>query len=264
MSEPLYRMIANDLQRQIESGELERGARIKTEVKLREEFGDVSRNTIRDAIKLLTARGLVETRPGQGTFAVQPMEPFLSKLITDPMAGDFEDTIYRSEVERRGRVPEETLPWVEVQRADELMVQQLGLSPGDQVISRHQERRIDRTPWSMQTTFYPMALLARGERATRLLEASNVEGGMVNYFRKYLGIDQVAWRDTIIARPPTLVERNFFVLPDRIPVAMFEFRRVGYDADGKPFRLTVTVYPADRNQFEMEAGVVPPPPACGA
>jgi len=260
VGEPMYRMIANELQRQIEAGELKRGAQLKTEVELREEFGDVSRNTVRDAIKLLKAHGLVETRAGQGTFVMQPMEPFLSKLTTDPTAGDFEDTVYRSEVERRGRVPEETHPRVEVQRANEFLAQQLGLEPGAQVISRHQERRIDRTPWSMQTTFYPMVLLTRGERATRLLEASNVEGGMVDYLRKYLGVDQVAWRDTIIARPPTLEERTFFALSDKIPVAMFEFRRIGYDADGQPIRVTVTVYPADRNQFEMEAGPVPPPP----
>jgi GntR family transcriptional regulator len=38
---------------------------------------------------------------------------------------------------------------------------------------------------------------------------------------------------------------------------MFEVRRTIYDEDGHPIRFTVTVYPADRNQFEVEAGRIP-------
>ena len=39
---------------------------------------------------------------------------------------------------------------------------------------------------------------------------------------------------------------------------MIETRRTAYDEDGTPVRLTVTVYPADRNQFALEVGKVPP------
>jgi len=94
MSEPMYRLIADDLRRQIESGSLPPGAQLKSEVELREEYGQgqgpdgkTSRNTVRDAIKLLVSRGLVETRPGQGTFVVTKMIPFVSKLNTDPESG---------------------------------------------------------------------------------------------------------------------------------------------------------------------------------
>ena len=62
MAEPMYRQIADDLQRRIESGELEQGAQIPTEIELREHY-EASRNTVRDAIKWLMTRGLVETRP---------------------------------------------------------------------------------------------------------------------------------------------------------------------------------------------------------
>lgn len=39
MSEPMYRLIADDLRRQIESGSLPPGAQLKSEVELREEYG---------------------------------------------------------------------------------------------------------------------------------------------------------------------------------------------------------------------------------
>jgi GntR family transcriptional regulator len=260
MAEPMYRLIADDLRRQIESGQLAPGAQLISEVELREEYGQdgrASRNTVRDAIKLLVARGLVETRPGQGTFVVKKVQPFVSKLTADRESGGVEDEVYVFEVARQGRMPEETPPRVEVQPASALVASHLQLGEGKQVISRHQERRIDGIPWSLQTTYYPMDLLQRGPGATRVLEASTIEGGVVAYLREHLQIKQVGWRDTIIARPPDANESSYFRLSDKVQLAIFEFRRTSYDEDGNPIRFTVTVYPADRNQFEMEAGRVP-------
>jgi GntR family transcriptional regulator len=260
MADPMYRRIADDLSRQIESGELSPGMPLKSEVELREEYGKdgtmVSRNTVRDAIKLLVSRGQVETRPGQGTFVLRKVQPFITRLTLDPKPGDVEDTVFKSEAERQGREIDDSRPRVEVQLADDI-VARLELGKGAQVISRHQQRRIDGTPWSLQTTFYPMDLLQRGPDATRLLEATSIEEGAIGYLRTHLGIDQVGWRDTIIARLPTAQERAFFELSDKVQVAMFEFRRTGYEENGKPIRFTVTVYPADRNQFELQAGRVP-------
>jgi GntR family transcriptional regulator len=269
---PMYRQIAAELQRRIEEGELPPGVQLPSELELREQYGEqygqdgkeISRNTVRDAIQLLVSRGLVETRPGQGTFVLRKVVPFVTRLNVDPDAGGVEDKVYASEVERQGRTPEATLPQVEIQSASDLVARYLELDKGAQVISRHQKRMIDRAPWSMQTTFFPMKdLLGRGAAATRLLEATSLEEGAIQYLRAHLGINQVGWRDTIIARPPNTEERAFFGLSDKVQVAMFEFRRTGYDEDGTPMRFTVTVYPADRNQFELEAGRVPAaePPA---
>ena len=162
MAEPMYRRIAEDLRRRIESGELVRGTQLRSEVELREEYGqdgrEVSRNTVRDAVKLLVARGLVEIRPGQGTFVVKEMTPFLTKLDIDPAAWG-EEEVFKLEAERQGRIPDQSVPEVRFQRAssllDGLIASQLQLGEGAQVISRSQERRIDGTPYSLQTTYYP-------------------------------------------------------------------------------------------------------------
>ena len=230
----MYRVIADDLRRQIESGELPARTQLKTEVELREEYGrpgaPISRTTVRDAIKLLVARGLVETRPGQGTFVLGRNDPFVSKLTVDPAAGGLEDKIYSSEVERQGRVPDETRPRVEVQPPPPAIAQSLGLKGDDQVVSRHQQRSIDGTPYSMQTTYYPMTFVTE-KGAARLLEARDIEGGVVDYLRG-LGIDQVGWRDQFILRPPDGNERTFFNLSDRVQVAMLRVQRTGYDKEG--------------------------------
>src|ERR1700743_1515110 len=81
--QPMYHRIPDDLGKRIESGELERGSQLPTELELRSEYG-ASRNTIRDAIKRLTSQGLIETRQGQGTFVTLTIDPFVTILSSDP------------------------------------------------------------------------------------------------------------------------------------------------------------------------------------
>jgi len=59
MAEPMYRQIADDLRGKIDSGEIPHGAQLPTEIELMDAYS-ASRNTVRDAIKLLTTRGMVE------------------------------------------------------------------------------------------------------------------------------------------------------------------------------------------------------------
>src|SRR5215469_2766252 len=92
MAQPMYQQIAEDLRKQIDSGALERGGQLPTELELRERY-QASRNTIRDAIKRLISLGLVETKPGQGTFVTQEMDPFVTTLTGSPdhrLGGDEE------------------------------------------------------------------------------------------------------------------------------------------------------------------------------
>ena len=71
----------------------------------REQY-NASRNTVRDAIKWLTTLGLVETRPGQGTFVVEKINPFVTTLTGDPQTGrgGGEGGVHIAEVERSHRV----------------------------------------------------------------------------------------------------------------------------------------------------------------
>jgi GntR family transcriptional regulator len=252
-AEPLYRQIAEDLRIKIESGELAQGRQLPTEIELMEQY-NASRNTIRDAIKLLTARTLVETRPGQGTFVVQKINPFVTTLTGPPDAGD--TVTYIEDVSAGGRQAASSEPRVEVQRARRVVAEALRIEKGSPVVSRHVRRFIDGIPWSLQTSFYPMSLVERG--AVRLLQAENIEEGAVAYLADTLGLKQVGYRDSIAVRAPDATESSFFRLPadGRIPV--FEVFRTGYYQAGERLRLTITVCPADRNRFLVRVGDVPP------
>src|SRR5690348_7350146 len=128
VAEPLYRMIAEDLRRKIESGELpkESGGPLPTEAELQKDFG-ASRNTIRDAIKWLVSLDLVETRPGQGTFVVEKPAPFVTTLTGDPTSGGGEHTVYLAEVAADGRRPTSSQPRVEIQQATRVVARALRL-----------------------------------------------------------------------------------------------------------------------------------------
>ena len=62
------------------------GEKLPSEMEFREGYNNASRNTIRDAIKRLTSLGLVETKPGQGTFVTMRIVPFVTELSGDPQA----------------------------------------------------------------------------------------------------------------------------------------------------------------------------------
>jgi|SRR5580700_9714997 GntR family transcriptional regulator len=257
MANPMYRQIAEDLRAQIEGGDLEPGQQLRTEIELREHYG-ASRNTVRDAIKLLTARGLVETRPGQGTFVIRKMKPYITTLTGSPkvptLYGEVDDSA-AGETPGSERVLYSTDPQVEIQKASLSVARLLRIAEGSQVISRHQKRFIDGTPWSMQTSFYPMGFVLKG--ADRLIQADDIAIGTMKYLEQTLGLRQVGFRDWITVRPADTTESSFFsLLPDG-RVGVFEVFMTAYDQTGTPVRLTVTVYPTDRNQFTVNVGEVP-------
>ena len=228
MGNPMYRQIAEDLRAQIESGGLEPGQQLQTELELREHYG-ASRNTVRDAIKWLTNLGLVETRPGQGTFVTQKINPYITTLTGDPHTGwgGDEGAVYLSEVGKQNRRPALSPTQVEIQQATDDIADELGLPKGAQVISRHERRFIDGIPWSMQTSFYPVEFADHG--AERLRSARNIDEGTVQYLANTLRIQQVGYRDRITVRSPNPTEADFFKLPPDGRVPMYEMTRTAYE-----------------------------------
>ena len=255
MANPMYRQIAEDLRQQIESGRIAPGSQLPTELELREGY-NASRNTVRDAIKWLTNLGLVETRPGQGTFAIETIDPFITTLTGNVTGfGGGEGDLYRSEIQAENREFKASPVQVEIQEATGQMVWSLQIPDGSEVISRHERRFIDNHPWSLQTSFYPMEFADRG--ADKLRSARDISEGTVKYLADRLGIRQSGYRDWITVRAPNPTEADFFRISADGRIQVYEIFRTAFDEEGRPIRLTITVYPADRNQFIINVGNVP-------
>ncbi|HLS01034.1 MAG TPA: winged helix-turn-helix domain-containing protein, partial [Beutenbergiaceae bacterium] len=67
VSEPLYHQVVRLIRRRIDDGQWPAGHRIPSERQLSEMLG-VSRITVRHAVRLACDDGLLEQRPGVGTF----------------------------------------------------------------------------------------------------------------------------------------------------------------------------------------------------
>ena len=76
----LSETVASELEAKILGGELRAGERLPTEAELCDLL-DVSRSVVRDAVRGLAARGLVQVRQGQGMIVAPPSDAFLSESL---------------------------------------------------------------------------------------------------------------------------------------------------------------------------------------
>jgi GntR family transcriptional regulator len=233
MAEPMYRQIAEDLREQIESGRLPAGSQVPTELELRDHY-KASRNTIRDALRWLTAHGLIYARAGQGTFVAKKITPCITVLTEQPAQAPGAEPAYQASEPDETHKPSLSQVKVGVQKAEADLAATLCLSEGDEIVSRQQVRYIDGVPWSLQTSFYPRELAARG--AGRLLSPENIAEGTLAYLQQSLGLEQVGHEDTIQVSPPTDDVARLFKLADDGRVAVITVHRTGYiTRDGSLF-----------------------------
>ena len=261
MAQPArYVQIADELRLQIESGELARESQLPTEVELQKKY-NASRNTVRDAVKLLALEGLLEARGGrEGTWVTPAHVTFVTTLSTDPKTGlsgigeegsTYPDLVLQQSQRQAGARE----PHVDILECPPQIAQRLQVEQGEYVVRRRQERLIDDTVWSLQSSYYPMTWLRKG--APRLLEPKDIPEGAVEYLANTIHLKQSSYRDLISARQPNDEEKRLFHLT--INRQVLEVHRTSFAEDGTPIRVTITVYPADRNQLAYDVGDVPAP-----
>lgn len=76
----LAQQVADSIKQSVLGGELSAGEALPTEPELAEQFG-VSRAVVRDAVRLLSALGLVDVRHGRGMFITEPGTEALSEAL---------------------------------------------------------------------------------------------------------------------------------------------------------------------------------------
>jgi GntR family transcriptional regulator len=234
MAYPMHRRIAEDLRKQIESGKLEPGQQLPTEQELREQY-DASRNTVRDAVKWLTCLGLAESRPGQGTFVADRVEPFVTTLVSDARTAwdGVADSGYLSKLEESGMKPSSGPVQVEIHETTEEIVVGVWVSRGSEVISRHERRFIDSPPpWSMQGSFYPMGFADREAERTR--SSYSAYEGMWRYLVSVLCAHQDDSRDRITVRAPNESETGLFKLSRASQATVPRILSTAFDQPDRP------------------------------
>ncbi|MFZ5100101.1 GntR family transcriptional regulator [Enterobacter roggenkampii] len=146
-NKPMYRQIADALREKISAGELKPGDPLPTESSLQEAF-NVSRVTVRQALKLLTEEQIVESIQGSGTYVKEERVNYDIYQLT----GFYEKLADRN-VDTHSEVS-----IFEVLKADAKLAEKLNLSHDDKVWHVKRVRFIKQKPVNLEETWMPLAL----------------------------------------------------------------------------------------------------------
>ena len=144
---PMYRQIADALREKITAGELKPGDALPTESSLQEAF-NVSRVTVRQALKLLTEEQIVESIQGSGTYVKEERVNYDIYQLT----GFYEKLADRN-VDTHSEVS-----IFEVLKADAKLAEKLNLSHDDKVWHVKRVRFIKQKPVNLEETWMPLAM----------------------------------------------------------------------------------------------------------
>jgi GntR family transcriptional regulator len=236
MRELRYRAIADDLRRRIDSGEFGAGRLLPSEATLSTEY-EASRITVRRALELLRAEGLVDARQGFGWFvASDPVRQILGRL------GTVEDQLAAAGLSSERRILEFRFVPAPARAAAVLGV--------DRVL---EVRRVNyaagpdgRQPFARITVWCP-ADLAGG------VSRDDVERSS---FYELLDVAVRGATQTIGAAVAGVEDAALLEIPPGSPVLVCE--RVTRAADGSPVLVSEHVFPAHLTEFVVELASASP------
>ena len=244
-----YHDIVDELRAAIVSGRLAAGAQLESENELAERFG-TSRPTVRRAIALLKAQGLVTTEQGRGAFV--RAKPHVKLLLSgenfrrhrrEGVSG------FNAQVEEQGQVAEQRLLEVGWFPAPEEVAARLGVDGDPQVAVRRRLFVVNDEPVALCDSYYPRDV-AEG---TAIPEPERIAGGVYGLIEDEGGpIRRTLQRsiDDVECRMPTQNELEALQLGPGVPV--LRILRTAYDSEGRAVEVQDTVAAADKHQLRYE------------
>ena len=258
MTEPMYRQIAEDLRPRSSPASWLRAASLPP----RSSSGSsTARRGTPSATRSSGSLPWAWSRPARARApsSIEKINPFVTTLTGDPTpdvaAG--KRAVYLAEVAASGRTPTISQPGWRSSRPTRSSRRALRIEEGAQVVqpaSGTLHRWHPLVTADLVLSHEPGA----GGAPTGSSRPTDIDEGAVAYLAtsvRYPAGRATATRSRYA--PPDETEASFFKLPADGRVSVFEIFRVGFDKDANRIRLTITVYPADRNRFRVNVGQVP-------
>lgn len=250
MAEPLYEQVADDLRQAILRGDYKPGDRLPPDRELTERYG-VSRITMRRAVGMLAAEGLIQGRTSRGTVVLdrRPLTLTASRYERDRGRHDSSAAdAYRDELAAQGRQADQRFE-MRVIPASARVAERLRVPPSSMVVLRRLVRFVDDRPTSIQDSYYPDDIAA----GTEIMSPDDVPRGTIRVLAE-LGHEEVGHVEEIAVRmPPAEEERRILQLGVSVPV--LDQIRTAYTV-ARPVRLTWTTWAADAIRLVYELGDV--------
>jgi GntR family transcriptional regulator len=229
----LYIQIADTLLGQIETGELPPGHRVPSERELSETLG-VSRTTVRQALHVLDARGLLYRRQGHGTYIAGPrIERQAGKLVPFTLS-----------MQRRGYITEARLITLERCPAEAAVAAELGLAVSAPIYFICRVRTVNREPVLLERLTVPAELFPG-------LEAFGLERrSLYEVMETEFGISVAKARQSLEPVVATEYEAELLEIQSGSPL-MLE-RRLALDDKGRAVEHARDLFRGDRFRFVTE------------
>jgi GntR family transcriptional regulator len=232
----VFRQIADQLRDAIEKGRLAENEQIPSETMLLEHYG-VARMTVRNAIGVLQAEGLVLAEHGRGVF-VRPRPP-VRRLASDRFARRNREqgkAAFIAEAEQAGSRPEVDSIVIREERPSRDIAARLGSTR--KVLARHRRYLLDGQPVETAVSYIPLDI-ARG---TPIAEANPGPGGIYARLEE-TGHTLDRFDEEVRSRMPVPEEARALRLAPGVPV--FHLVRTAYDTDGRAVEVCDTIMAAD-------------------
>jgi GntR family transcriptional regulator len=240
---PIYRQVADDLRAKIESGEYPAGDALPSETDLMSIY-DVSRPTLREAIKLLRGEGRLISEHGRGVFVRAPATVRrLARNRLSRAARDANRGAFLGDAAAGGFVPTSAVR-IRFEPADDRTAALLGIEPGAEVTVRDRTMKADGATVQLAVSRFPREVT----RGTLIEEVDTGRGGAYARLEE-AGRVLVRFEETVGTRMPTQAERGTLGLADGSPV--LTLTRVASTADG-PIEVNDMVMSGDAYQLVYE------------
>lgn len=240
---PRFREVADDLRNMIMTEGTLAGSRLADKAKLptEPELSDhyqVSRGTVRQALRELSAEGLIETRGRSGTYVRRLPMLMFSVDAENPHRRESAADAWATVVTKNGRNPSNDFRF-RIEPASPAVASRLQVEIGDLVVVRELLRYVDGIPWIDQASYYPFEIA----KTCGLDTPHDIAEGTIRRMAQH-GFEEDRLEHEISSRPANEEERRRFDLAPGVAVLIYH--RVAQVKD-TPVRYTREVLPADRN-----------------
>lgn len=237
---PASERIADELRQAISAGQLAPGAKLPSERELAEQYG-TARNTVRQAVRILSESGLVTAEHGKGVFVRAAAN--LIRLGSDRYSPRHRETglsPFLIECAKQGKAGRFEVLSVERVTPPEDVARRLDLATdSDSALRRENVFWANTDPVQRVTTWIPW-IIAEG---TTLLDDEVGHAYGIHGVLEERGHTMTRLDDEISARMPTPDERDRLRLPPGVPV--IDVLHTSIDQDGEAYELTRFVLRAD-------------------
>jgi GntR family transcriptional regulator len=230
---PKYLEIQNLLLQRIKNGDYQEGQLIPKEVDLAEQL-NVSRPTVRHAIRNLVQAGYLERRKKRGTIVTQTK---IKQQFTHVIES------YNTEIQNNGLVAKTQVLNFSTEKASDEVAEALTIKPNTEVYKLVRLRSADNKPVVFVVTYLPIAQLPD------LQKIDFTHHSLYSELAK-AGLEITHVSRKIEVHPAT--EEEAQLLETDIKAPIFYFHTIGFTKDHRALEYSIASYRGDLNYFMVE------------